>query len=263
VFWIPAAVLAALAVADAATTYIGIAYMGLREGNPLLQFLNKAPWAVLPLGLAQAAAAYIAARLSSRVASRRVRAALARAWAVWVAQRALVVANNVAAIAAHEAHSVLAQAVLASYVAVFAAVIHVLRAAAPRRRRSGPPQPPGGGYAAAGLPAGAPPAATPGGGCRVLEAVDWLGAATLGQIVVATGMDWDDVQRCVYTLEREGRLRSIRVGPVVYYFTNPREAAEVLFAPADPGAPPQGGGGEPGPSAADPSLFSTGPRALC
>jgi hypothetical protein len=35
-------------------------------------------------------------------------------------------------------------------------------------------------------------------------------------------------------LEREGRLRSVRVGPFTYYFVNPKAAAEVILSTVDP-----------------------------
>ncbi len=73
---------------------------------------------------------------------------------------------------------------------------------------------------------------------EILRVVEQLGAATLAQIAKATGKGWGAVQWHVYVLEREGRLRSIRIGPMTYYFTNPKKAAEVILASVDPDALP-------------------------
>ena len=35
-------------------------------------------------------------------------------------------------------------------------------------------------------------------------------------------------------LEREGRLRSVRVGPFTYYFVNPKAIAEAIPSSVDP-----------------------------
>jgi DNA-binding transcriptional ArsR family regulator len=68
----------------------------------------------------------------------------------------------------------------------------------------------------------------------ILSQVERMGAATLSQIVKATGKTWGAVQWHIYVLEREGRLRSVRVGPFTYYFVNPKAAAEVILSSIDP-----------------------------
>jgi DNA-binding transcriptional ArsR family regulator len=68
----------------------------------------------------------------------------------------------------------------------------------------------------------------------ILSQVERMGAATLSQIVKATGKTWGAVQWHIYVLEREGRLRSVRVGPFTYYFVNPKAAAEVILSSVDP-----------------------------
>jgi hypothetical protein len=42
------------------------------------------------------------------------------------------------------------------------------------------------------------------------------------------------VQWHIYVLEREGRLRSVRVGPFTYNFVNPKAVAEVIPSSVDP-----------------------------
>jgi DNA-binding transcriptional ArsR family regulator len=69
---------------------------------------------------------------------------------------------------------------------------------------------------------------------EILSQVERMGAATLSQIVKATGKTWGAVQWHIYVLEREGRLRSVRVGPFTYYFVNPKAAAEVILSSVDP-----------------------------
>ncbi|MEM3996911.1 MAG: helix-turn-helix transcriptional regulator [Pyrobaculum sp.] len=69
---------------------------------------------------------------------------------------------------------------------------------------------------------------------EILRLVEKMGAATLSQIVRSTGKTWGAVQWHVYVLEREGKLRSIRVGPFTYYYVNPRAAAEVILSSVDP-----------------------------
>jgi DNA-binding transcriptional ArsR family regulator len=69
---------------------------------------------------------------------------------------------------------------------------------------------------------------------EILSQVERMGAATLSQIVKATGKTWGAVQWHIYVLEREGRLRSVRVGPFTYYFVNPKAAAEVILSSIDP-----------------------------
>jgi len=69
---------------------------------------------------------------------------------------------------------------------------------------------------------------------EILSQIERMGAATLSQIVKATGKTWGAVQWHIYVLEREGRLRSVRVGPFTYYFVNPKAAAEVILSSVDP-----------------------------
>jgi DNA-binding transcriptional ArsR family regulator len=69
---------------------------------------------------------------------------------------------------------------------------------------------------------------------EIVQTVEKMGAATLSQIVKATGMGWGAVQWHLYVLEREGRLKSVRIGPFTYYFVNPRAAAEVILASVTP-----------------------------
>jgi predicted transcriptional regulator len=64
---------------------------------------------------------------------------------------------------------------------------------------------------------------------EILQAVEKIGAATLSQIVEATGRGRGAVQWHLYVLERKGRLKSVRIGPFTYYFINPRAAAEVIL----------------------------------
>lgn len=69
---------------------------------------------------------------------------------------------------------------------------------------------------------------------EILRVVERMGAATLSQIVKAVGKSWGSVQWHVYVLEREGKLRSIKIGPFTYYYANPKSAAEVILASVDP-----------------------------
>jgi len=69
---------------------------------------------------------------------------------------------------------------------------------------------------------------------EILNQIDRMGAATLSQIVKATGKTWGAVQWHLYVLEREGRVKSIRIGPFTYYFVNPKAAAEVILSSTDP-----------------------------
>ncbi len=73
---------------------------------------------------------------------------------------------------------------------------------------------------------------------EILQAVDRMGAATLSQIVKAVGKSWGAVQWHVYVLEREGKLKSIKVGPFTYYFVDRRKAADVILSSIDPSALP-------------------------
>ncbi len=61
-----------------------------------------------------------------------------------------------------------------------------------------------------------------------------MGAATLSQIVKATGKTWGAVQWHLYVLEREGRVKTVKIGPFTYYFVNPKAAAEVILSFTDP-----------------------------
>jgi len=72
------------------------------------------------------------------------------------------------------------------------------------------------------------------GGGPAYLGLEKMGAATLSQIVKATGRGWGAVQWHLYVLEREGRVKSVRIGPFIYYFVNPRAAAEVILASASP-----------------------------
>ncbi|AFA38123.1 putative transcriptional regulator [Pyrobaculum oguniense TE7] len=71
---------------------------------------------------------------------------------------------------------------------------------------------------------------------EILRVVDTMGAATMSQIVKALGKSWGAVQWHVYVLEREGKLRSVKIGAFTYYFVNPKKAAEVILASVDPAA---------------------------
>ncbi len=69
---------------------------------------------------------------------------------------------------------------------------------------------------------------------EIVQTVEKMGAATLSQIVKATGRGWGAVQWHLYVLEREGRVKSVRIGPFTYYFVNPRAATDVILASASP-----------------------------
>ncbi len=69
---------------------------------------------------------------------------------------------------------------------------------------------------------------------EIVQTVEKMGAATLSQIVKATGRGWSAVQWHLYVLEREGRVKSVRIGPFTYYFVNPKAAAEVILASVTP-----------------------------
>ncbi len=69
---------------------------------------------------------------------------------------------------------------------------------------------------------------------EILQTVEKMGAATLSQIVKATGRGWGAVQWHLYVLEREGRVKSVRIGPFTYYFVNPKAAADVILASVSP-----------------------------
>jgi len=64
---------------------------------------------------------------------------------------------------------------------------------------------------------------------EIAQTVEKMGAATLSQIVKATGKGWGAVQWHLYVLEREGRVKSVRIGPFTNYFVNPKAAAEVIL----------------------------------
>jgi len=69
---------------------------------------------------------------------------------------------------------------------------------------------------------------------EIVRAVEKMGAATLSQIARATGRSWSSVQWHLYVLEREGRVKSVRIGPFTYYYVNPKAAAEVILASVNP-----------------------------
>jgi hypothetical protein len=69
---------------------------------------------------------------------------------------------------------------------------------------------------------------------EIVQTIEKMGAATLSQIVKATGRGWGAVQWHLYVLEREGRLKSVRIGPFTYYFVNPRAAADVILVSVTP-----------------------------
>ncbi len=69
---------------------------------------------------------------------------------------------------------------------------------------------------------------------EIVQTIEKMGAATLSQIVKATGRGWGAVQWHLYVLEREGRVKSVRIGPFTYYFINPKAAAEVILASVTP-----------------------------
>ncbi len=69
---------------------------------------------------------------------------------------------------------------------------------------------------------------------EIVQTIEKMGAATLSQIVKATGRGWGAVQWHLYVLEREGRVKSVRIGPFTYYFVNPKAAADVILASASP-----------------------------
>ena len=69
---------------------------------------------------------------------------------------------------------------------------------------------------------------------EIVQTIEKMGAATLSQIVKATGRGWGAVQWHLYVLEREGRVKSVRIGPFTYYFVNPKAAAEVILASVTP-----------------------------
>ena len=69
---------------------------------------------------------------------------------------------------------------------------------------------------------------------QILQFVEKMGAATLAQITKAVGKSWGSTQWHVYVLEREGKLKSVKIGSFTYYYTNPRAAAEVILSSIDP-----------------------------
>lgn len=73
---------------------------------------------------------------------------------------------------------------------------------------------------------------------EILRVVEQMGAATMSQIAKATGKSWGAVQWHIYVLEREGKLKSIRIGAFTYYFIDPKKAAEVILSSVDPSALP-------------------------
>jgi len=69
---------------------------------------------------------------------------------------------------------------------------------------------------------------------EIIRVVEKMGAATLSQIARVTGRSWGSLQWHLYVLEREGRVRSVRIGPFTYYYVNPKAAAEVILASVNP-----------------------------
>ncbi len=69
---------------------------------------------------------------------------------------------------------------------------------------------------------------------KILQFVEKMGAATLAQIAKAVGKSWGSTQWHVYVLEREGKLKSVKIGSFTYYYTNPQVAAEVILSSIDP-----------------------------
>jgi len=69
---------------------------------------------------------------------------------------------------------------------------------------------------------------------EIVRVVEKMGAATLSQIARAMGRSWSSVQWHLYVLEREGRVKSVRIGPFTYYYVNPKAAAEVILASVNP-----------------------------
>jgi hypothetical protein len=123
------AIFVALTIADALTTYVGVAYFGLREGHPLLWFVNDAPWAAWPVALAQIATAYIIARRWGTL-DKPARSALTRLLLAATALRALAVVNNAAALAGiHEVSRALAPVFTYAYLAAAVVLVDALRAA--------------------------------------------------------------------------------------------------------------------------------------
>ncbi len=121
------AIFVALTIADALTTYVGVAYFGLREGHPMLWFLNDAPWAAWPVALAQIATAYIIARRWGEL-GRPVRSALTRLLLAAAALRALAVVNNIAAMVfCNYVHHILISLILFAYLAMAIAALDTVR----------------------------------------------------------------------------------------------------------------------------------------
>lgn len=73
---------------------------------------------------------------------------------------------------------------------------------------------------------------------EILKTVEEMGAATLSQIVKKLGKSWGAVQWHVYVLEREGKLKSVKIGAFTYYFIDSKTAAEVILASVDPASLP-------------------------
>jgi hypothetical protein len=123
------AIFVALTIADALTTYVGVAYFGLREGNPMLWFVNYAPWAVWPVALAQIVFVYFVARRWDAF-GRSARSVLTRLLLAAAALRALAVVNNAAVMASiREIPQILAPLLTHAYLAAAVALADALRAA--------------------------------------------------------------------------------------------------------------------------------------
>jgi len=71
---------------------------------------------------------------------------------------------------------------------------------------------------------------------EIVSFIEKMGAATLSQIARAAGRPWSSVQWHLYVLEREGRVKSVKIGPFTYYYVNPKAAAEAILASVNPDA---------------------------
>jgi DNA-binding transcriptional ArsR family regulator len=69
---------------------------------------------------------------------------------------------------------------------------------------------------------------------EIFKLIERAGAMTPSQIARALGKSLGSVQWHLFVLEREGRVRSVRVGPFTYYFIDPSAAAEVILSSVDP-----------------------------
>nr|KJR73532.1 MAG: hypothetical protein TU35_05300 [Thermoproteus sp. AZ2] len=72
----------------------------------------------------------------------------------------------------------------------------------------------------------------------IIDYLNKVGAATLAQITAQLRQEEGLIRWHLYVLEREGRIRSVRVGPYKFYFTKAKKAAEVILASLDPSLVP-------------------------